>query len=70
MGGRHAALVSVRKTESQPEHFEVLLHDDALRNLVPEGVVCFSNGEEQNMLLSPARAELLHSIKLAVSRYI
>lgn len=69
-GGRHAALVAVRKTETQPEFFEVSLRDEAFGFLVPEGVVCFRTGDDATAQLTPARAELVHCLKRAVNRYL
>jgi hypothetical protein len=69
-GSDHAAVVSTLKGETQADWFQIMLFDDALYHLVPDGILRFSTADDGSVQGDGRRAELVHCLKRVVAGYL
>ena len=69
-GERHAALVANWKAATQPDCFQVSLPDEALHDLVPDGVLRFGMGDDGALPSDVLHTDLVHCIKQAIKGYL
>lgn len=69
-GANHAAIVSTYKGETLSDSFQIMLCDDALHHLVPDGIIRFSMTDSAPGPKATGRDELVQCLKNAITGHL
>ena len=69
-GASHAAIVSTLKSVTQAEAYQIMVFDEALHHLAPDGIIRLYMDSPETQSGTSEKEDLVHQLKKAVSGYL
>jgi hypothetical protein len=69
-GSQHAAMVSTWEGDAKSYVIQISLYDEALQELVPDGIVRFSTTDDGVLNTNQEQAELVHCLRHVVQTHL